>query len=82
MASSDRLVGTELIDCARANGKEGIEVAAKLCGYGNDIAGFELEFQRAAQSLNLHLSSFYDLVKMPQTHEREIEIAPESSTQF
>jgi len=82
MASSNRLFGIDLIDCARANGPEGLEVAAQRCGYGNDIKGFELELESAAKSLNLEISSFYDLTKIQPGHEREIEIAPESPTQF
>lgn len=61
MASEKSLSGAELIDCARANVNEGIEVAAFRCGYGDDIKAFELELQRSAQSLGLEIKDFKDL---------------------
>jgi hypothetical protein len=35
------LQGSELIDCAIANGSQGISVAAERCGYGDNLKGFE-----------------------------------------
>ena len=35
------LQGIELIDCAKANAKQGVTVAAKQSGYGQDIALFQ-----------------------------------------
>ena len=81
--SSERLYGTDLIDCARANGKKGIEVAAERCGYSNDLETFEHELRKACNHIGVELQSFDDLVKTPQDRrEQGIEIAPESTTQF
>lgn len=38
MALSERLYGTDLIDCTKANGEKGIEVVAQRCGYDQDLA--------------------------------------------
>ena len=82
MASEKPLSGAELIDCARANIAEGIEVTAKRCGYGNDIAAFQRELHKAGQSLGLDISEFRDLNPNLKIDTPGIEIAPESTTQF
>jgi len=48
MASPTRLQGTELVDCARANAKQGIETAARQCGYG-ELNTFAQELKQAWQ---------------------------------
>lgn len=82
MASAAPLTGTYLIDCAKANGKKGVEIAAQNCGYGSDIATFERELQQAGSFIGLEIDNFDDLIAIRQTDESGIEIAPESPTQF
>ncbi len=43
MPSPTPLKGTDLVDCAKANAKQGIETAAFLCGYGTDLNTFRQE---------------------------------------
>ncbi len=63
MASPTRLTGLDLIDCARANAKQGIETAANLCGYGADLNGFRQELQKAAEHMRIEFHELSDLIK-------------------
>jgi hypothetical protein len=56
------LDGTDLIDCARANASSGLETAAKLCGYGENIRGFEEALKKAAANIGLHIESLKELM--------------------
>lgn len=67
MASSVPLHGTELIDCAQANAKQGIETAARLSGYGDDIPAFERELQQASERIGVKINSFQDLIKIVES---------------
>jgi ATP-dependent protease HslVU (ClpYQ) peptidase subunit len=62
MTSLTPLVGTELVDCARANAKQGIQTAAKLCGYGDDLNRFAQELRKACQEMNLQVKELSDLI--------------------
>lgn len=62
MASSIPLKGTDLVDCAKANAKQGIETAAVQCGYGNDINTFRRELSKACDEMNLQASELKDLI--------------------
>ncbi|HEY9858098.1 MAG TPA: hypothetical protein V6D16_01230, partial [Candidatus Obscuribacterales bacterium] len=80
MASSTPLKGTDLIDCAKANAKQGIETAAHLCGYGNDLNTFERELHQACQNIGVNIDELSDLI----TDQQQIiqlagtEVAPDS----
>ncbi|ACK71594.1 conserved hypothetical protein [Gloeothece citriformis PCC 7424] len=83
MASSAPLKGSELIDCARANGEQGIEVAAYRCGYGNDLARFEQQLREAGQHIGVEINGFDDLVNNRQGNEqRGVVIAPDTPSQL
>ena len=62
MASPTRLQGTELVDCARANAKQGIETAAYQCGYGNDLNTFARELRQACEEMNLQVKELNELI--------------------
>ena len=62
MASSTPLQGTELVDCARANAKQGIETAANLCGYGEDINTFAQALKQACEDMNLQVKELSELI--------------------
>lgn len=62
MASSTPLQGTELVDCARANAKQGIETAAMQCGYGNDLNTFSRELKAACEQMNLQVKELSELI--------------------
>lgn len=62
MASSTPLQGTELVDCARANAKQGIETAALQCGYGDDLNTFSRELKAACEQMNLQVKELNQLI--------------------
>ncbi|OKH36854.1 hypothetical protein NIES2119_15650 [[Phormidium ambiguum] IAM M-71] len=84
MASQSKLHGIELIDCAKANAKEGIETATKLCGYGQDINTFQEELKQACHDIGVEINELSDLITTQQTMRREggFDIAPESPTEL
>lgn len=55
------LTDTNLIICARANANRGIEVASSLCGYGQDLHGFQQALQQAGEHLGIKINGFDDL---------------------
>lgn len=62
MASAKPLHGTELVDCARANAKQGIETAAYQCGYGDDLNTFAQELRQACETMNLQVKELSELI--------------------
>lgn len=62
MASPTPLKGTELVDCARANAKQGIETAAYQCGYEDDLNTFARELRQACEDMNLQVKELSDLI--------------------
>jgi hypothetical protein len=84
MTSEQPLKGVTLIDCARANAKQGTEVAAKLCGYGSDLSTFERELTQACQDMGIEISALNDLItdKPKIGQEKGLEIAPDTPSQL
>ncbi|BAZ37231.1 hypothetical protein NIES4101_31520 [Calothrix sp. NIES-4101] len=62
MPASTPLKGTELVDCARANANQGIQTAAYLCGYGDDLNQFAQELRIACEEMNLQVKELAELV--------------------
>ncbi|MEA5566880.1 hypothetical protein [Anabaena sp. UHCC 0399] len=62
MVSAKQLYGTDLVDCARANAKLGIETAAYQCGYGDDINTFARKLRQACEQMNLQVKELSELV--------------------
>ena len=62
MASPTPLQGTELVDCARANARQGIETAALQCGYGADLNTFARELKQACEQMNLQVKELSELI--------------------
>ncbi len=81
MAATAPLIGSELIDCARANGKKGVEIAAERCGY-LDVPSFEAALHAAGEHIGVEINSFTDLIKPPSNQPAGVEIAPDSSGQL
>lgn len=84
MSTPIPLEGTELIDCARANGNEGIEVAAERCGYGQDLDAFETKLKQACQSIGVEFNKFDDILKSSTDYHKDagLIIAPETPSQL
>ncbi|CEJ47216.1 hypothetical protein [Umezakia ovalisporum] len=85
MTPSKPLVGTELVDCARANAREGIESAAYQCGYGDDINSFARQLRESCEKMNLQVKELNELITdqdiILELGYGEI-FAPESSTEL
>jgi len=62
MTSPTPLHSTELVDCARASAKQGVEIAAYQCGYGNDISKFTQELRQACEQMNLQVKELNELI--------------------
>lgn len=85
MVSPTQLYGTELVDCARANAKQGIEIAAYQCGYGDDINAFAEKLRLACEQMNLRVKELNELITDQDTilkmRTGEI-IAPETASEL
>ncbi|MBD2446465.1 hypothetical protein H6G76_04685 [Nostoc sp. FACHB-152] len=85
MPSSKPLHGTELVDCARANAKQGIETAAYQCGYGDDLNTFARELRQACTEMNLQVKELSELITdqdmMLQIGTGEI-VAPDTASEL
>lgn len=62
MASPTPLKDLELVDCAKANAKQGIETAAQLCGYGDDLQTFSQELKKACDRMGVTFNELTDLI--------------------
>ncbi len=84
MAAKTPLEGTELVDCARANAKQGSETAAELCGYGDDLSRFKHAVKQACEQMGVQFNELTDLTKEDSSLlevEGEI-VAPDSAGQL
>ena len=62
MASSTPLKDLELVDCAKANAKQGLETAAEMCGYGDDLQTFSQELKQACDRMGVTFNELSDLI--------------------
>lgn len=79
------LKGIELIDCAKANAKQGIAVATKQSGYGEDIILFRKSLDKACQEIGVNIDELSDLITDQQIVKENnvgLDIAPESNTKL
>ncbi len=65
MAANKPLTGLTLIDCAKANAPEGVAVAARLCGYGEDVSTFRQSLIQAGEDAGITLTGIDDLIIEP-----------------
>lgn len=85
MTAPNPLKGLELVDCARANAKQGLETAAAQCGYGTDLKQFEQALEQACEEIGLKFYGLSDLVTDQQKLPRPIsgiEVAPDSPSEL
>lgn len=79
MASSSPLTGVILVDCAKANVENGIEVAAHQCGYGKDVSAFQQALKSACADMNIELTEFAALSIDKRVNQREgFEVYPDT----
>ncbi|ACK64293.1 hypothetical protein PCC8801_0189 [Rippkaea orientalis PCC 8801] len=76
------LTGTELIDCARANAKQGLQTTAQLCGYQTDINKFQEALQEAGKQAGITIDALGDLLSESKNVRGRSggEVAPDSSS--
>lgn len=75
------LQGIELIDCAKANAKQGVKVAAALSGYENNEDLFIGNLQSACQEIGVNVSELEDLItdqQLAKENRRVIEVSPDT----
>jgi hypothetical protein len=83
MTASQPLTGLDLIDCARANSTQGLEVAAKQCGYGQETDHFIECLQAACTDIGIEVQELKDLIVQQQARQVPgIEIAPDSPSEL
>ena len=81
MASSSPLTGVILVDCAKANVDNGIDVAAHQCGYGDDTAAFQSALKSACADMNIDLKEFTELSIDKRVNQREgVEVYPDTTS--
>ena len=75
------LKGIELIDCAKANAKQGAAYAAERCGYGNDLNLFSKNLNAACEEIGVNYSEISDLITDQQIVKERgtgLDIAPDT----
>ena len=79
------LKGIELIDCAKANAKDGAEAAANRCGYGDNIGLFMENLNQACQEIGVDINELSDLITDQHIAKQTrggVEIAPDTTTKL
>lgn len=84
MAAKQPLTGIELIDCAKANAQQGVEAAAKLCGYDNNTSDFQAALQKAGEDMGVKLDELDDLITDQSIAKRTpvMDVGPETTSQL
>lgn len=84
MSNPTPLKGITLVDCAKANATETIEIAAERCGFGNDVDGFRTALISACTEMGVEIASLSDLITDQQRvmYEGGAEIAPDTSSEL
>ncbi|MBW4536181.1 MAG: hypothetical protein KME09_19780 [Pleurocapsa minor HA4230-MV1] len=75
------LQGIELIDCAKANAKQGVGVAAALSGYEQNVDLFIENLQEACQQIGVKIDELEDLItdqQVAKENRQVIEISPDT----
>ncbi len=81
MTSNEKLQGIILIDCAKANAKQGLSEATRQCGYGQDTEGFLSALTQACRDAGIHFKTLDDFVEAPASVPNPgVEIAPDTSS--
>lgn len=66
MANASPLTGTVLVNCARANAKRGLAIAAERCGYGTDTEVFERSLIEACDEMGVSIDELAELIPQRQ----------------
>ena len=77
------LQGIELINCAKANAKQGVAIAAKRSGYEQNIGLFTENLNKACQQIGIDIDELDDLItdqQIAQERKKVMDVAPETNT--
>ena len=77
------LQGIELINCAKANAKQGVAVAAAQSGYESNIGLFIENLHTACQQIGVDINELEDLItdqQIAQENRQVQEIAPDTAS--
>ena len=74
------LQGIELINCAKANAKQGAAIAAEQCGYDRNIGLFTENLHKACQQIGVNINELEDLITDQQIAKQEkvMDVAPDT----
>jgi hypothetical protein len=84
MSSNIPLQGMDLISCAQASAKQGVEEAAAQCGYDQNIELFINTLEHACEEIGVSIHDLTDLAKN-QDSEAELKgviVAPDSLSEL
>lgn len=76
------LQGIELINCAKANAKQGVEVAAALSGYDKNVGLFVENLHVACQQIGVDINELDDLItdqQIAKENRNVQEVAPDTA---
>lgn len=79
------LQGIELINSAKANAKQGVAVAAKNCGYENNIGLFTENLNKSCQQIGVDIEELDDLItdqQLAQENRKVLEISLDTTTKL
>ncbi len=84
MTAKQPLRGIDLVDCAKANAKQGLTVAALQCGYGDNLEQFMANVKQACHDMGVEIQDLKELMSEPPrlSPDRGIEIAPDTDNQL
>ena len=77
------LQGIELINCAKANAKQGSAVAAKNCGYDDNIDLFKGNLNEACQQIGVNINELDDLItdqQIAKENRKVQEVSPDTAS--
>ena len=77
------LQGIELIDCAKANAKQGAAVAAERSGYDQNVGLFIENLNKACQQIGVDINELEDLItdqQVAKERRKLMDIAPETNS--
>jgi hypothetical protein len=82
MSSNVPLQGMDLISCAQASAKQGVEEAAEQCGYGQNTKLFIETLEQACEEIGVTIHDLTDLAKNQdlESEKKGVIVAPDSLT--
>lgn len=79
------LQGIELINCAKANAKQGVVVATKQSGYKENLELFKENLTKACHEIGVNINELDDLITDQQVAKEKrkvMDISPDTTTEL